>query len=192
MIKALVFDCYGVLVTDGWLPFKSELFGHSPELMDQAGYLNNQYNVNNISYGEFVQQLSELSSMPSSQVTQAIDGNVSNKPLFKLMQELKKTYKVGMLSNIGSDVLESLFTDKELGLFDEMALSFETGFVKPDPRAYRAVSERLGVDLEECVMIDDVENNCVAAQDVGMQAVFYKDFAGFQKDLEKILANSKA
>ena len=192
MIKALVFDCYGVLVTDSWLPFKNEQFGHNADLMEKAGYINKQSDMGNMSYDDFIQSLADLANMPSSQVMRSIESNAPNSQLFKYIRELKKSYKIGMLSNVGSDVLEDLFQNGELEVFDATALSYETGYVKPDSRAYKAAAERLGVELHECVMIDDIERNCTAAQEIGMQAVFYKDFDGFKNDLAKILANSKA
>ena len=188
MIKAIIFDCYGVLVTDGWLPFKNAQFGHSDEMMMEAGDLNNQYNRDMIRHDEFIQGIADLASMPSAQVEQLIDANKINKKLFDYIHELKKSYKIGLLSNMGISVLETLFSKDQIAAFDEIALSFEIGYVKPDPRAYMAIASRLGVEADECLMVDDIDRNCAGAEDTGMRSVHYKDFDQFKADLDKVLS----
>lgn len=43
--------------------------------------------------------------------------------------------------------------------FDVVVLSYEVGLKKPDMVLYRLVAKRLGVEIEDCVWIDDnVEN----------------------------------
>ena len=43
---------------------------------------------------------------------------------------------------------------------------------KPDPHAYVAVTERLGVEAAACVMVDDTRANVVAAARAGMRTVW--------------------
>jgi putative hydrolase of the HAD superfamily len=191
MIRALIFDCFGVLTTDGWLPFVGEQFGHNQELMNEATALNQQSAAGFISYDDFVQGIADLASMPSMQVMQMLESNVANRKLFDYIKAVKGTYKIGLLSNVATDLLDDLFKPEDLSVFDATALSYEMGFLKPDPRAYETIAERLGVEPEACVMIDDQERYVIAARDVGMQAVWYRDFEQMQRDLEKLLGNSK-
>ena len=54
----------------------------------------------------------------------------------------------------------------------------DSGFVgtrKPEPAIYRIVLESLELPGSECVFIDDVEVNCVAATQAGMRAVHFRD-----------------
>ena len=155
--------------------------------MMEAGDLNNQYNRDMISHDEFIQGIADLAGMPSHQVEELIDANKINKKLFEFIKELKKDYKAGLLSNMGIGVLDTLFTEEQIALFDYAALSYETGYVKPDPRAYMAAASGLGFDPDECVMVDDIDRNCAGAEDTGMKSVHYKDFDQFKADLEKIL-----
>jgi len=46
-----------------------------------------------------------------------------------------------------------------------------TGVLKPDPRAYRACVDDLGLAPEECVFVDDQPRNVDGARAVGLQAV---------------------
>jgi HAD superfamily hydrolase (TIGR01509 family) len=84
--------------------------------------------------------------------------------------------------------LPTLFTSEQIKLFDAVALSFETGVIKPDERAYEIIAERLAVVPAECVFIDDQERFVTAAKEVGMEAIHFQSFEQMQADLEKILA----
>jgi putative hydrolase of the HAD superfamily len=60
-------------------------------------------------------------------------------------------------------------------LFDVVVDSAFVGMRKPEPRIYELTVERLGVPPEGCVFVDDLEVNCVAARELGMVAVQYRD-----------------
>jgi putative hydrolase of the HAD superfamily len=58
--------------------------------------------------------------------------------------------------------------------FDGFFCSAYVGMRKPDPRMFRAGTEMLHLKPEECAFIDDRENNCAAASQVGMRAIQYR------------------
>ena len=45
--------------------------------------------------------------------------------------------------------------------------------LKPDPRIYRLAAERLGVDAEDCLFVDDQPGNVDGARAVGMPALWF-------------------
>jgi HAD superfamily hydrolase (TIGR01509 family) len=92
-----------------------------------------------------------------------------------------------MLSNVAGHWLERKFTPAQRKTFDVVSLSSQTGFVKPDPRAYEAVLTELGLGAGEALFVDDREGNCSAAREVGMQALLYHDFVQFKHDLTEVL-----
>jgi len=191
MIKAVIFDCFGVLTTDGWLPFKRKYFSHNPELKAKATDLNKQTDAGLASYKDFAHGVAELAHVPFAEAIKAIEHNVTDDELLEyLAAELKPRYKLGVLSNAGADWLDKLFSPAQIALFDAVALSYETGFVKPDPRAYQAIAERLGVEASECVFIDDQERYCTAAREQGMQAIVYTSLERFKQDLPPLLSKA--
>ena len=190
MIRAIIFDCFGVLATDGWLPFRQKYFGDDPKLRQQVTDLNKQVDAGLADYKEFEQTLAELSHLPIAKVKQAIENNQPNEPLLELIKTLKSKYKIGMLSNAGANWLERIFSKEQIALFDATALSYETGFVKPDPRAYACIAERLGISPEEAILIDDQERYAGGAQEVGMQMILYQAFEPTKAELEKRLATN--
>lgn len=53
-------------------------------------------------------------------------------------------------------------------------VSCELGVRKPDPSFFRAALESLGVVAEQCVFVDDQPRNCVAASELGLDAIRFE------------------
>jgi FMN phosphatase YigB (HAD superfamily) len=189
MVKAVIFDCFGVLATEAWLPFKSKHFGDDPELFAAASDIARQVNRGLISSDDFIEQVSELAGVKPTEVRRAVTGNTPNQPLFDYLRQLKPHYKLGFLSNIGGDRLNQIFTPEQLALFDAISMSFKTGYIKPDPEAYKEMAAHLQVKTNDCVFVDDVLRNVDGAKATGMAAVLYQDVAHLKKELAKLLAD---
>jgi HAD superfamily hydrolase (TIGR01509 family) len=54
---------------------------------------------------------------------------------------------------------------------DEIIISAEEGVIKPDPKIYRIALERLEAEPETSLLLDDTEENVLAARDIGMKAI---------------------
>lgn len=191
MIQAIIFDCFGVLTTDAWIPFKQQYFGDNPALFERAGDLNKQSDGGCISYEHFLGKIGDMAHMTAKEVERAISNNVPNSELFEYVRQLKPDYKIGLLSNASADWLPELFTPEQLALFDVAALSYETHYTKPMPEAYAVVAERLGLPVEACVFIDDQERYITGAQETRMQAIWYKDNRQLMTELDALLTDAK-
>ena len=85
-------------------------------------------------------------------------------------------------------MMDGFFTTPEQEkLFDVVMLSGNEKFAKPDKEIFALVCERLGVALDEAIMIDDMQNNCDVAKNLGMQAICYKDFEQLQSEINPLL-----
>jgi HAD superfamily hydrolase (TIGR01509 family) len=116
-------------------------------------------------------------------------GAVINRPLLDLAADLKKTYKIAVLSNTGSTRLSDFLPPENMALFDAVITPEQSPqYVKPAPEAYLAVAEKLEVEPEACVMIDDLAALCQGARAVGMQAIEYISFAQLKRDLDVLLS----
>jgi epoxide hydrolase-like predicted phosphatase len=106
------------------------------------------------------------------------------------IRSLHKRYRTALLSNAFSD-LRKLVTDvwEFSDAFDEMVISAEVGMVKPDPRIYRLVLERLNIAAPEAVFIDDFAHNVDGARAVDMHAIHFINPQQALADLEKLLEN---
>jgi HAD superfamily hydrolase (TIGR01509 family) len=192
VIKAVIFDCFGVLTNDGWLPLKNKYFGHDEELFEKASELNRQSNARQLSYPDFISAIAELAGVSKEEVRRGIESQdrVRNDELFSYIKTLKPDFKIGMLSNASSNMLSELFTKDQIALFDEIVLSFDTGVTKPDEQAYKMVARKLGVQPGQCVFIDDQQRHVAGARQAGMQPIIYSDFDQFKAEFEKLLADT--
>lgn len=190
MIKAVIFDCFGVLTKDLWREFTESL--PPGEGVRRAKELNHQYDAGFINLAEFVQQVHEATGRdPRTVETVFINEEpVKNLELLDYIQQLKKRgYKIGMLSNIATNWVRDYFlTAEEQALFDNMTFSFQAGTTKPDPKIYEQVLDTLSVKAGESVFVDDVDRYCAAAQALGMKAIVYRSFPAMKAELETILS----
>lgn len=193
MIKAIIFDCFGVLTTEGWEPFCQKYFKNKPDLMLKAHNLAKELNSGRMEYDEFITDVSELAGVSEQSARSTIDDNVTNQPLLEyLAQNLKPNYKIGILSNAGGDWLGEMLSPKQLALFDNVVLSYKTGFMKPQREIYELAARGVDAKLAECVFIDDREGYTVAAGKIGMKTVLYQNFEQCKDELETILAENQA
>ncbi len=104
-----------------------------------------------------------------------------NPPVLDILTRLKGRHKLLLLSN--TDVERFGFIRKtfpEVLIFDEYVLSFEVGYLKPHPQIYQEALKKAKARAEECVFIDDLEENIEGARNVGLDTILY----GPQTDLE--------
>lgn len=106
-----------------------------------------------------------------------------------VQQELKPSYKLGLLSNTSRSTIasKSLGVDVDV-LFDAVVLSAETGMSKPDPEMYSLACEQLGIQPNEAIFVDDISYNLEPAKRLGMGTIRYIDFDVFKEELEGMLA----
>lgn len=66
----------------------------------------------------------------------------------------------------GNDELERIFAR-----FEHVIESSKAGVRKPDPRIYRMMCEKLGLEPADCIYLDDLGINCKPAATLGMHAI---------------------
>jgi HAD superfamily hydrolase (TIGR01509 family) len=71
---------------------------------------------------------------------------------------------------------------------DVIVYSHESGTAKADPAIYRLVCERLDVEPEHAVFVDDHERAVAGARVIGMTGVLFRDNAQVIAELESLLA----
>jgi HAD superfamily hydrolase (TIGR01509 family) len=85
-------------------------------------------------------------------------------------------------------MMEGFFSHSDYAkLFDEVVLSGAVGIAKPVPAIFELTCKRLGVELNEAVMIDDMQSTVDFVRTLGMKGICYKDFEQFSSELETLL-----
>jgi putative hydrolase of the HAD superfamily len=191
MITAIIFDCFGVLVGRGFEetyriaggdPVKDRRF--IDDVMGRA-------NLGLIDDDAFHEAMMNQLGISLSEWRHAtITAEQPNEELLAYIKDLHGQYKTAVLSNANRGVVERRIGSHWLeDCFDELVVSAEINMVKPDPRIYHYVAGKLGVELDECVFIDDKSVFLEPAKALGMQTILYQDFEQTTRELQKILAN---
>ncbi|MBU0952845.1 MAG: HAD family phosphatase [Nanoarchaeota archaeon] len=98
-----------------------------------------------------------------------------NKEMLTLVDEVRKHYHVGLLSDNYKELAVHIVKKYHLHKrFDVLVFSQELGFKKPDPRIYRIACRKLRIKPEECVFLDDKHKNILGARRVGMKGIHFK------------------
>ena len=189
MIKAVVFDCFGVLLADVLRTRINEVELTDKETAQHMRDVLTQLDYRMITEQEMAEQLGPLMGVAPGDVHKLlVDGEVKNQSLWEYIQTLKGTYKLAVLSNVrGRYWLDDRLGKDDLdALFDVVVASGDVGFVKPHPEIYELVVRELGVEPDEAVMIDDIEGHCDGARRVGMQAIHFTSTQQCVADLKKL------
>ena len=185
MISALVFDCFGVLYQGS----RQYLFDITPEASHTALQdLNHASDHGFIDYGDYMAQASELTGRPVTELEEIFTReHRRNDELIAYIRTKKTEYKIGLLSNVGPQVMERLFPlEEQAELFDAVVLSCDVTSVKPHPEMYETILERLNVPAGEAVMIDDSRENIVGAEAVGMKGIVFISTDETVRNLETV------
>jgi len=68
-------------------------------------------------------------------------------------------------------------------IFDAVYASHLMGLAKPDPAFYTYILDREGCSPDQAVFIDDVPDNVVAAEKLGIHSLVFTDVTKLKKDL---------
>lgn len=188
MIKAIIFDCFGVVVGKGvWRIY--ELAGG--DLRADEQFLEDV--INKMALGEYTSEQFHVALAARIGMTLHdwkqfyLNHDAANEETLSYIDELHGSYKTAMLSNSASGVVKAKLNDKEISVFDEVIISADVGLKKPDPRIFELTAKKLGVMPEECVFTDDHEEYLAGALAIGMKTILYTGFEEFKRELEKVL-----
>lgn len=89
-----------------------------------------------------------------------------------VVKALQGTYRLGLLSNTQSFDLDFLRRDGLEALLDEICLSCDCGFLKPQPEIFRLAARMMGLPEEQILMVgDNPVDDLDGARRAGMRAI---------------------
>jgi putative hydrolase of the HAD superfamily len=94
---------------------------------------------------------------------------------------------VYLLSNTRQEWFE--FLDAKFGItrrVKQAYLSYEIGYAKPDARCYNAVVSAIGCPPSDLVFIDDRVGNVVAARELGITSILFKNAQTVESKLREL------
>lgn len=198
MIKAFIFDFGGVIVrTEDYSPRHAwdERLGLPIGSVERAVHHSDlwiQAQLGRIAYTSYWDGVAEILYMRKEDIDALrrdyFSGDRINYRLVKLIRELREQgYPIALLSNESlqlSDRLRELELDD---LFDHVLISAQIGVMKPDPTAYRVALQTLGVVPHEAIFVDDTLSNIRGAQQLGIQAIHYRECEDLRPEFVQFL-----
>ncbi len=200
-IRAVYFDLGGVIVrTEFEAPRQhlAERLGMEYDGIFKAVFesqTSRQASTGAISEDEHWAAVIQKLHLPASQTESVREeffaGDVADRKLIDTMRELRKTVKVGLISNAWSGMRPWIIKEKFDDAFDAMIISAEVGVMKPDPRIYQIALEKLGVAPAEAVLLDDFPENVEGARAFGMAAIHFVQPEQALDELKRLLSNHR-
>ena len=137
-----------------------------------------EFFLGNISEDEYINEVIKIYSEIGSQaeLKQYIrDHFIEIDGTRDIILKLKSlNFKLGLLSVHGKEWIE--FCEKKFDfhqMFDVISYSYEDKVAKPNIQAFINIIERLGVQPNECLFIDDSSRNVQAAEGLGIQGLVF-------------------
>lgn len=199
-MKHLIFDCGGVMVwprLGEWnIPFGAlEILGPRARDIYTSKYLKAHRTAVRLLdedqlvpdveaerqlRREYIQSMNalmdwKLTAHELSRLTDDFTDNINRYGLFEdvaiWLKRWKSRYKLGMLSDAMPSLIKFMDHWRLLKLFDATVISTQIGAIKPDPKMYEAILQRLNADPSDCLFVDDRAVNLDGAIAAGMKAV---------------------
>lgn len=100
-----------------------------------------------------------------------MDNYIIYDDVIEVLTELKKHYKIGIISDTWPSITKQLKAICIYHFFDTYTYSFELGVFKPDKKMYYDALKKSGCKPEDTVFIDDSIENLKSAQEVGITPI---------------------
>lgn len=186
MIKAVVFDCFGVVRPDRLLSTYEHFGG---DILADKEFIEDT--VKAASHGmieDIRQPFADRLGITPDEWMDVIERAENDLRVLNKAAALRKVYRVGLLTNASRGRMVQVIGQQELArCFDAVAESGSLGIAKPEPEAFNLMATMLGVEPNECVMVDDRDDYGAGALAVGMRFIRYESFDSFERQLEAIL-----
>lgn len=197
-IRAVVFDIGGVLeITPptGWAAkWEADLQLQPGELNQRLMQVWRDGSLGNISEVQVEQSVGAILELDRAGVAAFMHDlwteylGELNVELAAYFGSLRPRYQTAILSNSFAGARRKEQERYQLGeLCDLIIYSHEEGIEKPDRRIFELTCERLGVQPEEIVFLDDFAPHVAAAREFGIHAILFQDTSQAIADIEERL-----
>ncbi len=117
----------------------------------------------------------QLTTLDISRLADDFTDNINRYGLFEdvapWLMRWKSRYSIGMLSDAMPSLVKFMDQWGLLSLFDATVISTQIGAIKPDPKMYEAILQKLNAEPADCLFVDDRAANLEGAIASGMKAV---------------------
>ena len=203
-LEAILWDFGGVFTTSPFENFNllEERCGAPRDFIRTLNSVNPttnawaQFESNQVSLEEFDELFAKESKLAGheirgKEVISMLSGDLRPK-MVELLKLCKEQYKVACITNnvkagrgsgMSSDDDKASKVSKVMVLFDDVIESSVEGIRKPNPEIYKLACQRISVEPEKCLFIDDLGINLKPAKELGMKTIKVVSEAQALKDI---------
>ena len=203
-LEAILWDFGGVFTTSPFENFNllEERLGAPSDFIRTLNSVNPttnawaQFESNQVSLEEFDELFAKESKLAGheirgKEVISMLSGDLRPK-MVELLELCKEQYKVACITNnvkagrgpgMSSDDDKASKVSKVMELFDDVIESSVEGIRKPNPEIYKLACQRISVEPEKCLFIDDLGINLKPAKELGMKTIKVLSEAQALKDI---------
>lgn len=202
MIKGLLLDVGGVLMTNGWdrklRARAAEKFGiELDEMTDRHALAFDTFETGKMTFDDFLKIC--VFYKPRSFTIEEFVSYVKNEArLFaenvEFFKAVKKKYnlKIGLLSNEGRELAVDRIERFHLGEFaDFFVMSSFVNLRKPDPEIYHLALDLMQLPQDQILYVDDRSLLIDMAKSLGFQAIWHQSLEKTQKLFEEFGLNAE-
>ncbi len=182
MLKAVIFDLGGVLTLNSENnKGPKENLQVSPETWNKAG-------LGLIDDEEAFGEMARNYQVESETIKEWLFSKRKPNPeVFELISQFKPEIKKAIISNSLKSIFYNFMDQYQLkDKFDVMVISAEEQVKKPDPKIFRRACQRLGVNPEECLFIDNDQEHIIAAEKLGMKGLLFMRAEDLRNQLDNL------
>lgn len=187
MIKAIIFDMDGVLVDSE--PFNIEIEKRQFEMnhltISEEEHLQYMGVTTDVMWREIakhhsviipVDVLIEQNRAESIRYFTEIKDIPVMKGLVDLLEKLKqKNFQMAVASSAFPEILQLILEKTGIRKYFQVVISAqEAGKSKPEPDVFLIAAKQMGINPEDCLVVEDSSNGIKAAQAAGMSCVAYQ------------------
>ena len=196
--KAVLWDLGGVLLrTEDWEP--RHCLDRMLDLPNRKIYelvfeseMSRKATIGEAANDELWMWVGEQLELSSDKLTLVRDefwsGDQIDMELIRFIRARKTETKMGLLSNGWPSTRRFLDERWHIAdIFDDMIISAEVGLAKPDRMIYQLALDRLGVEAEQTIFIDDFIENIEGARELGIHGIHFQDPQTVLEELKDLL-----
>lgn len=169
--ELIAFDFFGVICPPMYGGLLRDVFpGDDVKWKEWMHVVEHDVDIGDLPEDDFIARLSAATQIDFQTLKdRSYEYAVLNDGLLSIISDLKKKYKIGLLTNAPRSLIENILKG-HIALFDTVTISADVHLIKPDPVFFEHFIEQTGVRRESILFFDDNQKNVEAAQVVGLQA----------------------
>jgi glucose-1-phosphatase len=185
----IVWDYFGVLAQDAFW-YTAVRIAEGMHMDEHMSEMHHQADLGRISWEQYCKEVSKDIGVPYAEVSQRYQKHQIKRAVVSTIHSLHGTHRQVLLSNASHSYLLPIMDHLGLSpMFEDIFVSSQIGYAKPDPRAYKHVLDAMNISAEDAIMIDDSASNIDAACGVGMNGILYQEGVDIQAEIHKLTSS---